>query len=74
MTSDNLFKIFVFSLFAGMILTLLYMVPKVIERDNRAQEEAKAMGCEYIGSARDLGSIKFLDCNGQIKIIRVQTK
>lgn len=58
----------------GFIGIMVYLIPRDIERTSRAQEIAKEMGCEYIGSARDLGSVKFLDCNGEIKIIRVKLK
>ena len=53
---------------------MVYLVPRDLERTARGEAIAKEMGCEYIGSASDLGSVKFLDCNGEIKIIRVKLK
>jgi formate hydrogenlyase subunit 4 len=71
---DKLFNIFAVTMAVVLIGVLAYAIPKDIERTDRAQEIAKAMGCEYVGSARDLNSIKFLDCNGEIKMIRVKLK
>ena len=71
---DKILKIAMIVIAGATILFLAYAIPSSIERDNRAEAIAKDMGCEYIGSARDLASIKFLDCNGEIKIIRVKRK
>lgn len=54
------------------IWAIFYALPRDIERTDRAKEIAQSMGCEYIGSARDLSSVKFLDCNGEVKAIRVK--
>lgn len=69
---DKLIKwafIFLVVLFVGI---LAFVIPRDIKRTDRAQEIANNMGCTLIGSARDLNSIKFLDCNGEIKLIRVK--
>ena len=71
---DKLFIGLLCTLVAVTILFLVYIVPKDIERDLRTEQIAKEMGCTYIGSARDLGSVKFLDCDGEIKLIRVRLK
>lgn len=72
--ADKLFGALIASMIIGTVVLLAYLIPRDMERNDRAKEIAKEMGCEYIGSARDLGSIKFLDCNGEIKIIRVRVK
>ena len=54
------------------IALLVILIPQDIEKTDRAKEIAKELNCEYLGSARDMGSIKFLDCNGTIKLIRVK--
>ena len=69
---DNIFIAIMVAAVVGGILFLTYHIPKQTERDNRAKAISEQMGCEYIGSARDLGSVKFLDCNGEIKAIRVK--
>ena len=51
---------------------LAYAIPRDIDRANRAEAIAESMGCNYIGSARDLNSVKFIDCNGEVKVIRVK--
>ena len=50
----------------------VYAIPRDLERSDKAKEIAQEMGCQYIGSARDLNTIKFIDCDGQIKMIRVK--
>lgn len=59
-----------FGIFIGLIL--IYAIPRDIALSNRAEMIANEMGCIVIGSARDLNSVKFLDCNGEVKLIRVQ--
>lgn len=61
-------------LFLAAISFLIYAGSKGKELSEIAQEISKEMGCEYLGSARDLPNIKFLDCNGEIKLIRVRLK
>lgn len=61
--------VFLVIVFVGI---LAYVIPRDIERTDRAQEIASKMGCTLIGSARDLNSVKFLDCNGEVKLIRVK--
>lgn len=73
---DVLFKIFfgmLWVLVAVMLIMIFFVaIPSSIEQSNKAQDIAKEMGCSYIGSARDLSSVKFLDCNGEIKMIRIK--
>lgn len=71
---DKLLSVFIMVLVIGTIVILAYAIPQEYERSDRAKAIADQMGCEYIGSARDLNSIKFLDCNGEVKVIRVQVK
>ena len=54
------------------IALLVILIPQDIEKIDRAKEIAKEMNCEYLGAARDMGSVKFLDCNGTIRLIRVK--
>ena len=57
---------------AIVVTILTFLIPRDMERTDRAKEIAREMNCEYLGSARDLGPVKFLDCNGEIKLIRVK--
>lgn len=74
------FEKFMSALFAILIGTAVillawvffYAMPRDFERTYRGKEIAEQMGCQYIGSARDLNTIKFIDCDGQIKMIRVK--
>ena len=49
-----------------------WVIPNDIARADRARDIAKQQGCEYIGSARDLPQVKFMDCGGEIKMMRVK--
>lgn len=56
-------------IFVGM---LLYLIPIQVERDNKAQNIANETGCKCLGHARDMNSVYFLDCDGEIKLVRVK--
>lgn len=56
----------------AIIALLVILIPQDIERTDRAKQIADQLNCEYLGSARDMNSVKFLDCNGEIKLIRVK--
>ena len=43
-----------------------------IQRTSTAMDIAKSKGCEYIGSARDLSSVSFFECDGKIEMVRVK--
>jgi hypothetical protein len=51
---------------------IFWLIPKEIARSDRARDIAKQQGCEYIGSARDLPQVKFMDCGGEIKMVKVK--
>ena len=70
----DFFKISMGTILVLFVGIMAYLIPRDIERTSKAEAIAKEMGCEYLGSARDLNSVKFLDCNGEIKIIRVKLK
>ena len=57
---------------AGIVWLAFIGIPRDFERTYKGKEIAQEMGCQYIGSARDLNTVKFLDCDGQIKMIRVK--
>ena len=69
---DRILKGMLILLVGGFVLLMFYVIPRDIERSDRAKEIADQMGCTVIGHARDLGSVKFLDCNGEVKLIRVK--
>lgn len=47
------------------------LIPQAIQRDNRA-EEATELGCKYIGHPRDLNTVYFYDCDGEVRMKRVK--
>lgn len=59
-------------IFLTLIGLMFWLIPQDMERTDRAREIAREMNCEYLGSARYMNSVKFLDCNGEIKLIRVK--
>lgn len=69
---DIFLKFVLGAMIITMIAILGYAIPRDIERTEKGKAIAEQMGCDYIGSARDLNSVKFLDCNGEVKVIRVK--
>jgi hypothetical protein len=58
----------------GVVLAgvVFWVMPKEIARTDQARTFAEQQGCEYLGSARDLLEVKFMDCGGEIKMMRVK--
>ena len=48
----------------------LFLVPEQIDREDRAKELAN--GCIYLGHAKDLNTVFFYDCDGNIIMKRVK--
>lgn len=69
---EGLFKFLMIFCVFGIMWLCFFLIPQDFERTDKAKDIAQEMGCQYIGSARDLNSIKFLDCAGTIKMIRVK--
>ena len=59
-------------LFLGLVALAIWLIPREIDRADRAQAIAQAQGCEYVGRARDLHSIYFMDCGGEIRMTRIK--
>jgi len=68
-------KIFVL-VAAVLLLLLLISLPWFIHQDNlrtdRADALAASQGCVNLGSARNIGTVKFFDCNGEIRLVKVE--
>ena len=61
------------AVFVIFILVLLgWAVPNESRRSSEAHRIADSRGCEFIGRARDLGSVYFLDCGGKVEMVRVK--
>ena len=69
---DLLMKGMIALMIGAVLMIIFYVIPRDIVRSQTASQIATEMGCEVIGSARDLNSVKFLDCNGEVKVIRVK--
>lgn len=74
MNIDRIFLAFVILAVGITIGLLMIRIPQIIDQDDRAETIAAEQGCEYIGNARDLRSVKFMDCNGEVKVYRVKVK
>ena len=57
---------------ALLVILFVIVLGLDVDRTSTAIDIAKSNGCEYIGSARDLNSVKFFDCNGKIEMVRVK--
>jgi len=64
-------KVFIAGLAFMAVLVALIAVSDV-EKVEQAEKKAQDMDCEYIGRARDLGSVAFFDCKGEIVMRRVK--
>ena len=65
---DRFFKILLAILVAAFAGTIFIVFPIVWERDNRAAAKAEQIGCKDLGTARDMASVRFFDCNGVVKL------
>lgn len=69
----NLFdKVFAAVVFITLMGGLVVLALLVLEQTSNAKQIAQDMNCKFIGTARDLNSVYFLDCNGEVKLIRVE--
>ena len=60
---------------AGVVLIIAILglvIGLSIQRTSKALDIAKSNGCEYLGSARDLSSVGFFDCDGKIEMRRIK--
>ena len=65
---------------SGIILVLLTMlaaalcvmffvfIPDWHAKEKRAKEIAESMKCEYLGSAKNLDNVRFVNCNGEVRM------
>lgn len=70
--TDKIFMPLVFITLLGFLVILVLLVPERVEQTSKAKQIAQDMNCKFIGTARDLNSVYFLDCNGEVKLIRVE--
>lgn len=68
---DRILKFFVV-LIVVFIIGAIIALFKTIERGNQAKELASKMNCELLGSAKHLPSVVFLECDGDIKLVRMK--
>lgn len=55
----------------GLAWVLFYAIPKAIHRDIKARDNTQT-GCEFLGHPRDLNTVYFYDCSGEIVMKRVK--
>ena len=53
-------------------LTLFVLVPAQVQRMTKAENNPPEEGCVFLGNARDLTTVFFYDCNGEIKMKRIK--
>jgi len=54
-----------------MALLLFVALPIAIHRGNEADLLAARMNCINLGHARDMNTVFFFDCSGEIRLVRV---
>jgi hypothetical protein len=56
-------------LFAAFMAVFLFVVvPENYAKEKKAKQIAEQMKCEYLGSAKHLDEVKFINCHGEIKM------
>lgn len=63
--SDNVFIIISITILLFGILLAAY---DVHNRTSYREQSVEKFGCEYLGTARDMPSVAFFNCNGEIKL------
>ena len=54
---------------AAMCVLLFVFVPEWLAKEKRAKEIAESMKCEYLGAAKNLENVRFINCNGDVRMI-----
>jgi hypothetical protein len=73
MNSEKIvFWSFIAVISAVMAAVVFWVVPTEIARSDRVRAVAEQQGCEYLGKARDLSEVRFMDCDGEIKMVRAK--
>lgn len=74
MTANSIFEWAFRLLIAIMVLVvigiIIYVIPREVERSDNASVWATENGCKSLGHARDINSVYFFDCDGQIILKR----
>ena len=69
---DKLLKVMMVLLLITFVIVAVLLIPKAIARSDRAEILGDAMGCVCLGHPRDLNSVYFYDCDGEIIMKRVK--
>ena len=69
---DDLFVKFIIAFFVLFVcFVIFYLIPREYERSTRAETIAEE-GCIALGHPRDLNTVYFYDCGGEIRMKRVK--
>jgi len=63
-----LIRIIYVALAALALILFFIIIPRDLDSTRQARDWAKTHGCEYIGSPRDLTSVKFFNCSGVVQL------
>ena len=55
-----------------MVIFLIFVTYDIANTNDRARAQAQAIGCTYIGSARDMKLIGFFECGNEIVLKRIK--
>lgn len=55
----------------GLAWVIFYAIPKAFYRDVKARDNTQ-IGCEFLGHPRDLNTVYFYDCDGEVIMKRVK--
>jgi predicted secreted protein len=54
------------------LIVVFFILPAIKTQDNQSDIIAKEMNCTDLGTARDMRVVRFFDCNGEIKLVKVK--
>lgn len=61
--------------FVGLIVVVAVLFAAAVyssfEYEEKAEARAKVIGCEYLGSARDMRSVGFYECGDAIELKKI---
>ena len=60
-----------FALVIVFFLFCLHIFTDASERKARAKDKAAEIGCEYIGTPRGVDNVKIIECEKELKMIKV---
>jgi hypothetical protein len=56
------------ALFAVWLWVIVAAINPMVSRNNNNRFHALLLGCQFLGSVKDIDNVLYFDCNGQIEL------